>query len=191
MITPVFDKDKAINVVLYVANRLEKRDFHKIFKIIYFADKAHLSDWGRTISGDSFVAMNDGPVPTRIYDMFKVVRGDSLYSSDESIVEFYSQFFSVEGNYFLNPLKDADMSYLSQSDIDYLNQSLSENKDLSFGDVREKSHDFAWRNVAKDTIMNFSDMMREEGNTEDFVSFVNEKMLIDKFYAARREKVCQ
>ena len=40
-------------------------------------------------------------------------------------------------------------------------------------------------------MMNFSDMMREEGNSDDFVSFVNEKMLIDKFYAARREKVCQ
>ena len=191
MITPVFNKDKAINVVLYVANRLEKRDFHKIFKVIYFADKAHLSDWGRTISGDSFVAMNDGPVPTRIYDMFKVVRGDSLYSSEESIVDYYSQFFSVEGSYFLNPLKEADLTYLSQSDIEYLDKSLAENKDLSFGDVREKSHDFAWRNVAKDTIMNFSDMMREEGNSDDFVSFVNEKMLIDKFYSARREKACQ
>ena len=50
--TPVFDIDKAINVVLYVANRLPRKDFHKIFKVIYFADKAHLSEWGRTISGD-------------------------------------------------------------------------------------------------------------------------------------------
>lgn len=189
--TPVFDIDKAISVVLYVANRLPRKDFHKIFKVIYFADKAHLSEWGRTISGDSYIAMNDGPVPTRIYDMFKIVRGDSLYSLDQSTVNFYSQFFDVTGDFFLQPKKSADEEYLSKSDIDCLNKSLAENKDLSFPDIREKSHDFAWRNVAKDTLMDFSDMLREEGNDEEFISFVKEKMLLDKFYTGRREKICK
>lgn len=185
-ITPVFNKEKAINVVLYVANRLEQRDFHKIFKVIYFADKAHLSEWGRTISGDTFVAMNDGPVPTRIYDMFKIVRGDSLYSSDNNVVNIYSKYFRVEGGYFLVPLKEADLNYLSQSDMDSLDKSISENKDLSFGSIREKSHDYAWRNAAKDTMIDFSDMMREEGNDDSFVSFVNERMLIDKYFSVKR-----
>ncbi|MBP5398522.1 MAG: SocA family protein [Bacteroidales bacterium] len=183
--TPVFDREKAINVVLYVANKLERRDFHKIFKVIYFADKAHLSEWGRTISGDSYVAMNDGPVPTRIYDMFKIVRGDSLYSSDKKAFSFYSKFFDVNGNYFLVPKKDADMKYLSPSDIEFLDKSLNENKDLPFAVVREKSHDFAWRNTAKDALIDFSDMMREDGNDEGFISFINEKMLVENFYASR------
>ena len=188
LITPVFNIEKAINVVLYVANKVDKKDFHKIFKVIYFADKEHLSEWGRTISGDSYIAMNAGPVPTRIYDMLKIVRGDSLYSSDKELTAFYSQFFEVNGNYFLIPKKEADCSLLSKSDMACLDKSISENSDLSFNAICEKSHDFAWHNTPRDNMMNFADIMREDGNTEEFVSFINERMLIDKFYAARGEK---
>ena len=34
-----FDKEKSLNALLYVANRVQRMDFHKIFKIIYFADR--------------------------------------------------------------------------------------------------------------------------------------------------------
>jgi hypothetical protein len=44
MTTPVFNLEKSLQVVLYVANRLRRKDFHKIFKIIYFADREHLSE---------------------------------------------------------------------------------------------------------------------------------------------------
>lgn len=185
MTTPVFNIIKAINVVLYVGGKLDKRDFHKIFKVIYFADKEHLSQWGRTISGDSYIAMNAGPVPTRIYDMFKIVRGDSLYSSDKSLVDFYSKFFDVVGNYYLVPKKNADLSQLSQSDIECLDKSIIENKDLSFGQICEKSHDIAWVNTPRDSMMDFADIMREDGNSEEFISFVNEGMLLDKFFHKR------
>lgn len=186
--TPVFNIEKAISVILYVANRLTRKDFHKIFKVIYFADKEHLSDWGRTISGDSYIAMNAGPVPTRIYDMLKIVRGDSLYSTNKELFAFYSQYFEVNGGYFLEPQKEADMSLLSKSDVECLDKSIAENNDLNFSQICEKSHDFAWNNTPRDSMMDFSDILREEGNEEAFVSFINERMLIDKFYASRREK---
>ena len=41
-----FDKSKALNALLYVANRVKRKDFHKIFKIVYFADRQHLAEWG-------------------------------------------------------------------------------------------------------------------------------------------------
>lgn len=78
MATPIFNFEKSMQVILYISNRLKRTDFHKIFKILYFADQAHLSEYGRPISGDVYIAMKDGPVPTKIYDIFKAVRGDSF-----------------------------------------------------------------------------------------------------------------
>ena len=72
-----FNKVKTLNALLYVANRIQRKDFHKIFKVIYFADRQHLADWGRPITGDTYIAMDAGPVPSRLYDMLKIVRGDS------------------------------------------------------------------------------------------------------------------
>ena len=72
-----FDKTKALNALLYVANRVQRKDFHKIFKIIYFADRQHLAErqhlakWGEKITTDDYYALPHGPVPTRIYDALK------------------------------------------------------------------------------------------------------------------------
>lgn len=69
MTTPVFDANKSLQAVLYVVNRLKRRDFHKIFKVLYFADRTHLIKYGRPITGDTYIAMEYGPVPSMIYDM--------------------------------------------------------------------------------------------------------------------------
>ena len=41
-----FDKTKTLNALLYVANRVQRKDFHKIFKVIYFADQSAFSRLG-------------------------------------------------------------------------------------------------------------------------------------------------
>lgn len=72
-----YDKVKTLNVLLFVTNHVQRKGFHKIFKIIYIADRQHLADWGRLITGDTYIAMEAGPVSSRLYDMLKIVRGDS------------------------------------------------------------------------------------------------------------------
>ena len=57
-----FNEEKTINVVLYIAERLQRRDFHKIFKILYFSDREFLNQYGVTITGDTYIAMEAGPV---------------------------------------------------------------------------------------------------------------------------------
>ena len=53
MATPVFNSEKSLQAVLYIANRVERKDFHKIFKVLYFADREHLIKYGRPITGDT------------------------------------------------------------------------------------------------------------------------------------------
>ena len=69
-----FDRDKALEAILYIANSLHNPTFHSISKMLYLSDKLHLQDYGRLICGDSYVAMEYGPVPSAIYNMMKVAK---------------------------------------------------------------------------------------------------------------------
>ena len=70
-----FNKEKALNAILYIAQNLNRRDFHKIFKILYFSDREYLARYGTTITGDCYIAMEAGPVPSKVYDIFKSLEG--------------------------------------------------------------------------------------------------------------------
>lgn len=178
MTTPIFNLQKSIQAILYVANRLKRRDFHKIFKILYFADRNHLSNYGRAITGDFYVAMDDGPVPSKIYDIFKIVRGDGLFSAEKK--SEFDSYFNVQNWMFVVPKKDADLDFLSASDIEELDNALSLYGTLSWDEVREKSHDFAWRSTVKDHAIDLKNIMRENGEEEEYINFVSEHINLQK-----------
>ena len=165
-----FDRTKALNALLYVANRVQRKDFHKIFKIIYFADRQHLADWGKPITGDTYIAMEAGPVPSRMYDMLKIVRGDS-YLPD---IEGLGKYFAVDNWMYVNPLVDADLNKLSRNEQEALDDSISKYSALSYDEIKEKSHDVAWRSTARDFSIKWEDIAREAGLDEVEVACLQE-----------------
>ena len=165
-----FDKTKALNALLYVANRVQRKDFHKIFKIIYFADRQHLAEWGRPITGDTYIAMDAGPVPSRMYDMLKIVRGDSYLPDTEGLGEF----FKVENWMYVRPLVDADLNKLSKNEQEALNDSIAKYAGLSYDEIKEKSHDIAWRSTARDFSIKWEDIAREAGLDSEEMECINE-----------------
>lgn len=173
---PKFNLSKSIQAVLYVSNRLQRKDFHKIFKILYFSDRNHMAKYSRSITGDTYIAMNDGPVPSNIYDIFKSVRGDGFFANKSAQ---FSEYFNVVNWNFINPLKDADLAKLSLSDIEEINDSLEKYGNLTWDEVREKSHDYAWRNTPRDYPISVENMLLETGETPDYISFVNEMVALN------------
>ena len=157
-----FDKEKSLNALLYVANRVQRKDFHKIFKIIYFADRQHLADWGRPITGDTYIAMEAGPVPSRLYDMLKIVRGDSYLPDMEGL----SKYFQVENWMYVRPLQDADLNKLSANEQEAMSEAIEKYATLSYDEIKEKSHDVAWRCTARDFSISWDNIAREAGLDE-------------------------
>ncbi len=147
---PDIDRIKA--AILYVLNKVGETDYHKLFKILYFADQKHLVRFGREITGDQYVAMDRGPVPSETYDLLKHLAGmHSFLSLPEDVAKQFSSFNFRSANRGLrNPIpmvssnEAPDLDELSASDIDCLSDSIAENKNLSFFDLTEKSHDDAW-----------------------------------------------
>ena len=157
-----FDKEKSLNALLYVANRVQRKDFHKIFKIIYFADRQHLADWGRPITGDTYIAMEAGPVPSRLYDMLKIVRGDSYLPDTEGL----GKYFQVENWMYVRPLQDADLNKLSANEQEAMSEAIEKYATLSYDEIKEKSHDVAWRFTARDFSISWDNIAREAGLDE-------------------------
>jgi uncharacterized phage-associated protein len=141
MMNFMLDIDKSVESCLYITGRVKNCDIHKLFKILYFAEKQHLSEYGRTITGDTYIAMPNGPVPSFLYDVVKFVRGEKPYISIERDVKSELEVFRHK---FITAKREANLEYLSATDIECIERSLAENTGLSFGELTEKSHDAAW-----------------------------------------------
>jgi uncharacterized phage-associated protein len=166
----MFNLEKSLQAVLYVAERLQRKDFHKIFKVLYFADREHLAKYGRMITGDTYIKMLNGPVPSNIYDIFKAVKG-GVFSKDASR---YAQMFAVENGYFIKPVQKANPDFLSGSDVEELDNSLSKYGNLAFEEIKELSHGLAWSSAPDDCPIAVEDILREAGQKEDYISYLSE-----------------
>lgn len=120
------DAEKALEAIVYVSHRTQ--NLFNIVKTLYFADKLHLQNYGRLITGDRYIAMEDGPVPSGAYDLIKLVRGDDGYSYERKIVDAHPEkaiSAKKQGNETeVIPLREPRVEYLSESDIECLEEAI-------------------------------------------------------------------
>lgn len=123
----IFNEDKAINSLFLILNEMEEGcDIHKVCKILYFADQKHLVKWGRPITGDNYIKMTYGPVPSKIKN---IIDSNNNIQRNGNILSTTAQY---------------DTDELSVSEVNCLKESIEENSKLNFNELTKKSHDKAW-----------------------------------------------
>lgn len=132
------DYEKCIEGIDFLAQNQPGITQYYICKVFFFADKEHLLDWGRPISGDRFVAMEHGPVPSFVYDLLK----DSVAEPDELVDRLNKRIdISREGNKLKVYSKGGNsFQRLSGTDQEYLLNALHTYGSMSFGELRDLSH---------------------------------------------------
>lgn len=170
---PLFGKDVLINAALWVATRLPEDQcrLHKIFKILWFADLYHLKKYGRTVTGDTYIAMNNGPVPSVLYDEMK---------QNPSEGDAFRRFDRGNEKGFVVPLKDVNADYLSETDVEALTYSLDLYKDKSFDELTQMSHKHAWnsaRNAGMNTSIRIDEILDEIGADSELRKYVKDDIL--------------
>jgi len=143
-ITFTFSREKALEAILYAARIAPNKDIYHVLKILYFADKAHLEQYGRFIFGDSYVAMVHGPVPSGAYDIIKYVRNRSTAIPFEAA----KSAFSVSED-FIELHREPNLELLSKSDIKCIDEANKKYGHLTFGQLKNKSHDRAYKSADK------------------------------------------
>lgn len=168
-----FNEDLAIETILYITNRVNSPTFHRISKIMYFADKIHLEKYGRFICGDNYVAMKHGPVPSGTYDILKAVRFNLFPSIFPSIKEKVTEAFGVT-NYTITPYRDADIDQFSDSDLECLDYAIEKYGDKTFGELTYLSHDDAWNTTDENEFIDIEQIVATFSDASDLLEHLND-----------------
>lgn len=163
--------EEIVHSLLYILNKLGKpTDFHKIFKILYFANQKHLIKFGAPIHFEKYIKMENGPVPSIAYDIFKALKDKGVLVSQK---DYFSSYFKISNNYNVEALIDADLDFFSEFEIKVLDESIEENKELSFSKLKAKSHDFAWENAHSDGEINKLQIAKAGGASEEMIRYIS------------------
>ena len=168
-----YEDQKIKEVILYILGKTGVVDYYHLMKILYLAERQHLAKWGERITVDDYYALPHGPVPTRIYDSLKAVKdGKGGFLSD--VVSVAPDTPDVIA------LREADMGYLSKSEIDALDSAIAKNIVKSFAELEQMTHDeYYFKALENGRKMTVEDIARSGGATEQMVEFIREEMAFD------------
>jgi len=147
--------NKAVEVVLYIAQNTPIPDVYHIGKILYFADKLHLEKYGRQINGDTYYAFDYGPAPSETLDLM----------NEHKLV------FKREQNAII-PHRETNHDFFSDSDIECLNESIEMYGNMSFEDLKNASHDTAYNNTPLNKPIKIDDVIKTLSNSEDLLEYL-------------------
>ena len=162
------DRSKAINSMLYIVESLNTReipsDIHKLMKLMYFADRDHLINYGFPITGDTYVKLPYGPVPSFSNFVLKNENDD------------FKDIFSRTGH-LISSNQKANLDDLSESEIESLNLSIDNFAKYSFDELTNISHSFAYE--TSEWNISYEKIAEEGGVDSDMKAFIREQILND------------
>ncbi len=177
-----FDKHKLTEIVLYILNKTRGLDYYHVFKVIYFANIAHLAKYGFRMTTDEFCALPDGPVPSILYNCVK----DDVHCDKE--LEAMIRDSIAQGDedayYMMTAKREADMDYLSNADIEVIDQSIKENACLSYGELRAKSHGEEWHRAYYNTlqgrkVMDVIGMAKDGMASDEMLEYIKDNLEVE------------
>jgi uncharacterized phage-associated protein len=131
-VTFQFDQVKATEAILYLVPKVSDSDVYGICKLLYLADKTSLEKYGRFVFGETYVAMEEGATPSGAYDLLK----DAAQTPNSEI--------RIEGNNII-PLREPNLDYLSESDVECLDQIINVYGKVPNWRRAIDAHDDAWK----------------------------------------------
>ena len=137
--------DKLVESILYLVDAAAKRGYkptqYDIVKSLFFADKSHLNRYGRPITFDNYVAMENGPVPSLAYELLKgEVDLKSIGLVDLPWTRLVGAHHNPKACLYINAAREPSPDVLSESDMEALSDALATVISLTFSQIRTLTH---------------------------------------------------
>ncbi|MBN1796711.1 MAG: SocA family protein [Sedimentisphaerales bacterium] len=130
-VTFQFDREKATQAIVWLIKRNNgSMDKLQLVKLLFLADREHLSKYGRPIVGGSYYAMDYGPVSSQLLDYL-----------NEPINK--ESAFIVDKNHTIIAQNTSGQEWLSQSDLDVLDEIYKSYGHVDKWKLRDITHTFA------------------------------------------------
>lgn len=170
---------------LYIISKRGAMDFIHLFKILYFAERKQYAEFGQHLVVDTFCALQNGPVPSFLYDAVKAVTGRPYtYQKGMELLTEALKPGGGECDYILHATEAADMDYLTEAEVEALNWSYNDNIGKDFGALSESSHDEAWHSAwEKGANSEMSSLLiaKSGGASEEFLHYISENECLDSY----------
>ncbi|NIJ55500.1 Panacea domain-containing protein [Dyadobacter arcticus] len=142
----------------------------KALKLIWLSDRYHLRQYGRTITGDQYFAMKNGPVASCTFDLLK---GSGVSFDREAIQNIAKYLTFSQYNYTVHG--EADMDAFSETDTEVIDLIWEKYKHYDHFALSELSH-------------NFPEWIRYKANFENAVKGRYE-IIMDDFFVNVNDKI--
>ena len=165
-----FNFKKSVQALCYFAEKsggtLNKM---KAIKLIWLSDRLHLRKYGRSITGDEYYALPNGPVPSATRDIL-----ESSVFLDDSASDYATEYLTEIDKYNFKNLILPNLKVFSETDINVLDKVFDTFGDLDHFQLSDFSHLFPeWKKHESALKKRLSS--RFTINTEDFFIDINEK----------------
>jgi uncharacterized phage-associated protein len=159
--TFLFDFEKTLQATGVLLNLDgSRKDRIRLLKLLYIADRELLAQAGRPLTGDMAVAMKNGPVLSRVYDLIRGVAGRT---------EDWSRFIESV-NYSVMLRADPGRGKLSKREVEKLSAVTERYRNLDDFELSELTHSFGeWnRHYEPDTstAIPWEDVLEAQGRPE-------------------------
>lgn len=168
------DIELLLSPAVYVLSKMGKIGKHKLFKLLYFADKYHLSKFGRPVTHDIYIAMVNGPVPSRLYDYLKGVAGKNSIPIPEDFLDELRKYIAFVEPFYVINLKPFNPDYLSEKQVKSLDNAIAEYGKMSFDELTNLSHDAAWNSAIRNTEIEILEIAKGSGANAYMIQYINQ-----------------
>lgn len=176
-------------VLLYIIQHSGsgRRDVYSIVKTAYYAQQLHFAKWALPIYDDRIAALPFGPVPSAIYNILRLARGEEKERRflEKSGLDVAAKAIDFENEDFIAK-EEADIRYLSQSAIGCLDEAIAKVAKMNFGDIVKETHGAEWNRAYHDKtskVMDDLNIAREGGADESIVEYLRENLELNKSFA--------
>lgn len=136
--------ENILQALIYLLQRIENPTKLQIVKLLFLADKLHLIEHARTITGDRYVAMPHGPVCSQALDI--------INQSIDKQSDFYKFFrLQADGKHIVISKKGyADFDLLSDTDKKALDKVVEIFGQMSGKELERYTHQYdEWKKHAE------------------------------------------
>ena len=156
--------DKAVETILWLANKKPGIDIYHIGKIIFYAEKKHLNKYAMPIIGDEYHNGDFGPFPSTIRDMIQKTW------IDMEMLSVVSDAFNVEDTPYATPKpkRKPDLGFFSETDIECLENALKICGPMSFDELKNKAHDeLCYLNTPQNKTVDYAALIESDNPLRD------------------------
>ena len=173
-------------VLLYILNKMPDgtRDVYHIVKTAFYAQKNHFVKYALPLFNDRISALPFGPVPSLMYNILRVARGESqpYRFCDDRVLSRIAAAIDYQDESFTSN-EQPDMECLSKSNIECLDEAIGEVSRMRFDKLMAKTHGAEWTRAFHNPTSHKMDdlsIARESGASEEVLAYLADSLEIDK-----------